>query len=538
MRNKFILICIFTLSFLLRFWQLGINPPSLDWDEASLGYNAYSILKTGRDEYGSFLPLSFRSFEDYKPPLYVYLTVLPVKLLGLNEFTVRFPSAFFGTLSVIVGYFLVKKLFPGKSNVLYLIFTLLFAVSPWHIQFSRIAFEANIALFFFILAIWMFVKGVKKGFFYILSFLFFSLSAYSYHSPRLVIPVLIAGLTFIFRKELLTKIKWYIAGVVICFIIVSPLIIELKSSTGARFGSVTILNSQERLGDSIEAADKDKQEGNIAGMLMHNRRIVYAKDILGGYLDHFNFDFLFLTGDAAGRHHAYGMGMLYFWDLPFILAGIFYLINNRSKNVYLLFWWFLVAPVASALTKATPHAVRSLLYLPTYQIFASFGFLMFIKYVRSLKRNFYRQFFISIVFISCILNFLYYLHMYYIHTPKIYADWWQSGYKETIQFVKPLEDRYSKIVFTYQYDQPYIFYLFYRQIDPVWYQSQWGGGEVLRDTRAFGKYEFRKINWNIDSQGKNTLFVGTPKEIPENVSGLIKNIYFPDGSVAFRVVAR
>lgn len=538
MRNRLVLICIFFLAFFLRFYQLGSNPPSLDWDEAALGYNAYSILKSARDEYGNFLPLTFRSFGDYKPPLYVYLTVLPVKLLGLNEFAVRFPSAFFGSLSVIIGYFLIKKLFPNKTNILYLVFTLLFAVSPWHIQFSRVAFEANVALFFYICGVWLFIKSLDKSYFSFVSLLSFGLSLYTYHSPRLVIPALFIGLFLIFFEKIKANYKWYLCAFFLFLIFISPILWQLKSATGARFGSVTILNADERLGESIKNSQSDLKNDDYFGSLMHNRRVIFGRDILSGYIDHFNFNFLFLNGDAANRHHTYGMGMLYLWDFPFILMGLYLLAKNRDKGSMIVLCWFLVAPIASALTKATPHAVRALLYLPTYQIFSAYGLIALFIYLKSSSKPIITNFLRGLTLLLWIVNFSYYLHMYYIHTPKAYADAWQYGYKEVISEITNIEDQYQKIVFTYQYDQPYIFYLFYRQIDPVWYQSQWGGGEVLRDARAFGKYEFRKINWNIDSQGKNTLFVGTPKEIPENVTGLIKNIYFPDGSVAFRVVAR
>ena len=98
---------IILISIFLRFYKLGVNPPSLTWDEASLGYNAYSILKTGADEYGNKFPISIRSFDDYKPPLYVYLAVPSIGIFGLNEFAVRLPSAIIGILSVIAIYFIV-----------------------------------------------------------------------------------------------------------------------------------------------------------------------------------------------------------------------------------------------------------------------------------------------------------------------------------------------------------------------------------------------------------------------------------------------
>ena len=95
------LIFIFLIAAALRLFALGSNPPGLYWDEVSLGYNAYSILKTGHDEHNRFLPIdTFKAFGDYKPPGYIYATVPSIALFGLNNFAVRLPSALAGTLLV------------------------------------------------------------------------------------------------------------------------------------------------------------------------------------------------------------------------------------------------------------------------------------------------------------------------------------------------------------------------------------------------------------------------------------------------------
>lgn len=537
MRKIVLLVLIFTLGFILRFYQLGNNPPSLDWDEASLGYNAYSLLKTGKDEYGTLWPLAIRSFGDYKPPLYTYLSIFPILIFGLNEFSTRFISALFGSLAIVIGYLLVKELFPKKSFIFYFLFSFFFSLSPWHLQFSRVAFEANLALFFLMLGIWLFLKGVSSGKYLILSFIAFAVSCYGYHSPRLIIPILGLGMFLIYRKELQRQLIWLIGSVVIFSFLVLPIVNQIKSSTAARLSSVTVINPDERLSSSIKSLEYDQRRGDILGKLMHNRRIVFAKEILAGYLDHFNFDFLYLSGDSPGRHHAAGVGMLYLWDLPFILIGIFYLLKERNKNVYLLILWFLTAPVASSLTTGTPHAVRALFYLPTYQIFITLGVSEFIRMVRT---NIVPAFFVIVIviFSSFILNFFYYLHMYWKHTPVEYSQWWQYGYKQVVGEGGKIEEDYQKIIVTYHYDQPYIFFLFYKKMDPTWYQKNWGSREIKRAERYFGKYEFRNINWENDSKLTNVLIVGTPNEIPENTNRVIKEIHFLDGSVAFRVVAR
>src|SRR3989344_7027051 len=105
------LFLILILGGVLRFFWLHRSPPSLNWDETALGYNAYSLLKTGKDEYGHPFPLALRSFDDYKPSLYAYSTIPFIKLFGLNEISVRFLSALSGLASLVFIFFIAKKFF-------------------------------------------------------------------------------------------------------------------------------------------------------------------------------------------------------------------------------------------------------------------------------------------------------------------------------------------------------------------------------------------------------------------------------------------
>jgi hypothetical protein len=229
--------------------------------------------------------------------------------------------------------------------------------------------------------------------------------------------------------------------------------------------------------------------------------------------------------------------MLYFWDLPFVLLGIYLLIASKEKSKFAVFWWFLVAPAASALTTGTPHAVRSLLYLPTFQIFSAYGLYQFYLWSRG-KLSYYKANVVLIfIFSLLIFNFIYYLHMYYVHTPIEVSQDWQYGYKQVVKEVTRIEKNYQKIVVTYAYDQPYIYWLFYQKVDPAWYQKQAPKGEIDRFYRSFGKYEFRYLTWEKDQKLSKTLLVGMPLEIPNNTSGNIANIKYLNSDVAFRIVA-
>ena len=312
-------LLILLLAATLRFYKLGLNPPSLDWDEASIGYNAYSLLKTGKDEYGNSWPISIRSFNDYKPPLYTYLTIPSVALFGLTEFAVRFPSALAGTLTVLLTYFLVKELFGKKSSVIAAITALLLAISPWHLQFSRVAFEANLALFLFVLSVYLFLRAMDTAslYYYGGAAVAFVATMYSYHSARAVVPLFLLVMAVIFRKRLLQQTRAVVLALVVGVILMLPMGVTLTRGTAqARFSTVSVFTNpglftreEERLSRQEEFRKED--EGTFASLL-HHRWLVLAQVISENYFDHFNLEFLFLRGDGIGRHNVVGMGLLYF----------------------------------------------------------------------------------------------------------------------------------------------------------------------------------------------------------------------------------
>ena len=547
--NRYLLLMI-ALSIFLRFYQLGTNPPSLTWDEASLGYNAYSILKTGRDEYGNKFPISIRSFDDYKPPLYVYLDIIPVKIFGLNELAVRFPSALLGTMTVLVMYFLVKEMFGKRgttqintlnnAEIFALLSSLFLAISPWSLQFSRAAFEGNVGLFFLMLGALLFFKGLRDGRLFILSSLSFVLSIYSYHSFRLLIPLFLLSLGLLFWRELRKQKLFFIASFVLLILFAAPVYLGLvrTQGSGSRLSMVSIFSEPKVLDSSIKRIEYDKKNNDQIGQLFHNRRIAYGLSVAKGYLDHFNPDFLFFHGDGGIQHHASDMGMLYLWDLPFIILGAHFLLNRRNRYIGVLFLLFLLAPIPSAITTGTPHPVRAIAMMPGFHIFSAVGVFFILLKILTMKRFIGKLFFLGIIVVALLLNFMYYMHQYYVHTPIEYGYFWQYGYKEALSFAKENETKFDKIIVSYKYDQPYIYYLFYNKIDPSLYQKNWDynkTGLIDRFKRVIGKYEFRNIDYSKDSVNSNTLLIGTPDEIPDSVKAL-KSVKFPDGRVAFKIV--
>lgn len=539
--KKIALALIVILGFLLRFVLLGANPPSLNWDETSIGYNAYSILKTGKDEYGNFLPLSFRSFDDFKPPVYIYLTVPSVAIFGLTEFAVRFPAAILGVVAVIVIYYLTREVFSNFTDKsresIALLAAFFLAVSPWHLQFSRAAYEGNVGLFFILLGTYLFFKSFRNKYFLYPSTASFILSLYSYHSFRLIVPIYMLFLLIVFWKRILRFKKETIISALVFFMLAVPVYISFinPQGTGSRLSMVSIFSESDGLKETLNQLQVDKSNGNILGIIFNNRRFYFAREMIKGYLDHFSPNFWYINGAGSFHHHPVNFGMDYIWGLPFLLAGFYFLMKKMSRKILTILVLLLLAPLPASLTTGTPHGVRAIAMIPGLVLLTSTGVYFLLKKTSSLKKKIK----ITLIALGVILfcaNFLYYINQYYFETPRVYGYFWEYGNKESIEFAKSVESKYDKIVMTYAYDQPYIYYLFYNEIDPSWYQKDWkleGSKLESRFSRSIGKYEFRNIDFSKDSKTPNTLLVGTPSEISSD-KNVIKKIYYPDGKVAYK----
>lgn len=533
-----ILFIIIVIASILRLWRIGDVPISPDWDEVALGYNAYSIMQTGRDEYGEFLPIILRSFDDYKPALYAYLIIPFIKLFDLTIFAVRLPSAIFGILTVAGAFFLVKELFAlglkklnsNYSAMVALLVSGLLAISPWHIQFSRIAFEANVGLAFNVFAVLFFLWGLRKPWLLILSSLFASINLYAYQSEKVFTPLLLIALATIFRKELFLIPKKYIVAAVILGIVVSlPIAHYTLVNRGAlsRAKDVSILaNTTPFLQENAQRLIRDRERHDYLGLILDNRRVTYLKTITASYLSHFDLNWLFIKGDIA-RHHAPSMGLLYLWELPFLLIGIYSLIfgSFSKKTKALIFAWFLIAPIPASITSGVPHAVRTLNFLPTFQIFVALGILNVMYQVSSIKL---RHLLFAFYLLLITFNFLYYLNQYFIQQNYFHSQYWQYGYEEAVSAIRDVEGDYNKIIVSNQppLDQSYMFFLFYLKYPPDVYQKEvrFASGK-LKETHQFGKFEFRPIHWDTESKDKKILYMGTRDDFPINVD-LVKAVYF------------
>ncbi len=481
---------IILLATLLRCWQISALP-SLNPDEAALGYNAYSLIQTGRDEHGNTWPLHFKSFGDYKPGAYVYLALPFIKIFGLNVFAVRLPNLIFSVLTVYILYKIVLLL--TKNYSLSLLSALVLAISPWHLQFSRGAWETSTALFFLLLGVyWLYLYLINNQKKYLYLFpIPLVVSLATYHSARVIAPLLILFILIFNFKKFLNK-DFFIA-IFIGLILVSPVAISfLKNGGTTRLGGVGLTADKGPLSRSEELLN---QHGNtkIVNRLIHNRRILYTLSWLEKYTSHFNLNFLFINGDEVPRSKNPDMGQLYLLELPLLILGIVKLFNTKNSHLkQLVFSLLFISPIASSMTFQAPSALRALPMVIPISILVALG-------IDSIKSK------LALILIALIyvISIIYYLDSYYVHAPKRYSFAWNTGFSELIPYIESQKSNYENIYITDKYDQPYILYLFYSRYSPQQIQEQ------IKLT-APDKFGFSTVK-QIDN-----LYFGIPEIIPSS----------------------
>lgn len=526
MKYKLSILIVIFIAFALRFYQLGNNPPSLTWDEAAWGYNAYSLGVNGKDEFGTFLPYKYLlSFGDYKPPVYAYLDVLPVKFFGLTPFAVRFPSAILGVLTVFITFFLTKRIFYSseKKNLYGLLAAGVLATSPWHIMLSRAAFEANVATFFLVSGVWLFLGGVQERKWYLsLSAVSFALSLYTFNSARVVAPLLAIMLGVIFCKTLFKYKRQTIIAGIIGVLLVAPLVPYLLSPDASlRYKEVNIFSDTKPLERSNQAIAND---GNaIWSKVINNRRLVYGLDFLEHFFDQLRPDFLFIHGDNNPKFSIQDVGQMYLWDLPFFIIGFFYLFRKREGYWWIVPLWMALGIVPAATSLPTPHALRSEATLPTFQIITALGVAFALEiFSQRVKKKVYGYALIGIVFLLLAVNIFYFQFEYYRQYPNRFSGVWQYGYVGLMLYLKENGSKYQTIYDSGHLGRPYIYYLFYNKTNPEDFRKtakvrQDGFGFVYVD--SFGKYRFPSNMDQVPHTG-SALYVVGAKEVPAGVKVL------------------
>ena len=436
-----ILALIVLIGIFLRFWQLGSIPSGSTNDEVAYIYNAYSIAITSKDIAGNFLPISFNLFNSFSP-VAVYIMSPFVGILGLSLFTARLPFALIGIAEIFLIFLIAKKITNNYYIALSAAFVL--SVSPWHLQFSRVSYDGILALFFYLLGIYVFLKKKDRGNIN-WSLPAFLLGFYSYHGTKIFMLLFIPALLLIFRNQIMGRKKEvfiFITGIIL--IILSFFYVVYSQNVNRQ--NVLLVKNISTISSVVNTERAYNSAQPVLRNILSNKVLTFLRIMRENYLEAFSPQFLFLYGETGDNEEIFGIGhrgVMYIIELPLLLFGIVYILRIKKLRNFLILG-LLIAPIPSVITVDKSYGMRSIMMLPFLSIIAGCGIYEICIKFREMKKTY------SVVFISAfvllyaflILEYLYQYHYRY----GIYgAEAWLRSSRDVSEYIAQEKDKYKQV---------------------------------------------------------------------------------------------
>jgi len=536
---------IISIAFLLRVIWLDRFPSGFDMDEVQVGYNAYSILKTLRDENGNFLPLHTSFYDESRPMLSMYLTVPWIALFGLNVFAVRFANALLGAGAVFLTYLLAKKLFADEK--LALVSSGLCAISPWHVILSRSSADGGLGLVTLLFSAVLFITWIKTGKigWLIATYFAWVLTYFSYIGARPFIYIhAFFWIAFLVIKRQKTQAA-VLAGIIALFS-AFPVWVTIRSgealSRYRQIGNITPQSAAVRLQIPF-LEDASAKQPLVFTRLFHNKVENSLREIFSQYFQYINLNFLFATGGYPIRYRISEQPLQYWFEIPFFLLGIFALVRRlRLSSAYALFWFLVGAVPAALTTEDAPNLQRSVFMLPGFQIITAAGLLFAYKKLNMFKKR-WVPVILTLIFMGGSWEIGRFIHQFTVHQP-LHQPWHRNvQFQEIVSYVNQVQKDYEKILISKSGTEPYLYFLFFSKTDPELAQKLIIGKRNVEDDWDFGpKIRFVRAACPLEESLKppepNVLY-GEVGECQGLISAKVVNVVKrPDGTVAMQFLTK
>lgn len=539
LKSHVLLILIISLAAFLRIYDLTSIPVGFSDDEATFGYNAYSILKTGHDEWARFLPFpAFESFGDWKLAFYLYLVVISEAFLGMTVFATRLPSVIFGIISVFAVYLLTKEIVNKKTAILA---TFLVAISPWHIAASRNGFESDLLIFTVTLATYFFIRGVKEKRFFLPSFVIFALSFYIYRSAWTFVPIFLFSLIFIFRKELQAQRIYIFKKIIVFLILLIPLVPVFITFKGqSRFIQESFITGIQNIGINNDINQRrgecQKSINSFICTAIYNKYNFFASKYINNLISNLSPQTYYQDIGSTGYQAFAPRGYFYTFEYILLIAGLIALLRTKGHIGKIYISWILTAAVAPSLT-SVGNPGRLNIIMPVPQIISAIGFFYIYNQIKNIKL---RYLLISILAFIVLASFFRFIADTLTYYPIYTARYQRYGYKELFTFLEGERSKHSQVAISRHSDdaKQYIHYLFFTKYDPAKYQKNVvfsKDSEGWRSVDQIENIKFYASTPSINDLPKDALIAMGGKEMTSDRLFEIFKIDDPKGDRIFNV---
>lgn len=521
--NLVLLTAIMLGGFFLRLYQVESLPTILNRDEAALAYNAFLLAETGQDEFGRAWPTMLESFGDFKLPGYPNVLVVLFSVLGLSDAVVRLPSVISGTLLILVAFWYGLMLFKDhKHRATYgLLSAILVATLPVFWFYSRMAYEANVALFLVALSLGMLIFNRKASSWVdLVAISLWWLAALFYNTPLLLLPFVVLALPL--HRGLRKPHAWLgpVAGLLIVF---AGVFSQLVSLTAQKSG-ITIFSDETVWMLSVEYRSRFS---GIFQTLFGNKYVFYFQLMLRNILSSFSPEFLVTKGGTHPWHSvpdwghlswlAYITGILgistVVWKLVTQLAQYFKRKTSEVSSDWLWLFFLFGSLIPASITVDAPHATRSLLFFFVWVLFSVKG-IAFLGQVAA-RFKFGHRVFLLLLLGAIGFSAASYGATYFTRYPKLQPGSMKPGYNVILkQVLSQYPDSSIAVVDPDGYQ--YVITAWYLRTDPEVFQSsivkQLPNQIGFRYGERFGQFHFIGHPEDREIEGEDVLIDWTGTE--------------------------
>lgn len=439
------LIVIF--SAIIRLIFLSVIPSGINNDELHFVMNAKSIFYGFTNIEGNLNPLKLGEVSSF-----IFSPIIGP--FPSNLFTARLPYALIGCLSVVLIYLITNKLTGNIS--LAIISALVVSINPWAIYVSRTSFDAPVAIFLYLLTIYL--LSFPKNIYFLLSAFTGILAFNAYIGTKVIyFPLIVFSSYFLWKFNHQKKSKQYLAVTIFSLLITINFIAGLsKNIVASRINEIQTPNSQT-IKDQVNLERRQSLQIPIIRKLLTNKYTVYIKNFTKKYLYNFSTDIFFINGDHAATGSLWMHGYFYYFDFILIILGIIYLYLNHTNFLIFLSGLVLLSPI--------PEAIRSDT-LPAYVFHSSFQFYYICIFIAAgiifLWKLFPKKLFRSTIIFMYFLSFFNFIDIYFFKSPIYQPEAFKFSQHVLAKYII-LETEKNREIFVLTREPEVIFrsYLFY-----------------------------------------------------------------------------
>jgi len=475
-KHRYLLVILVVVGALLRFYKLGVVPSGATNDEIGFMYNAYSLFTTGKNIYGVTLPFITRIGVPFLP-VQTYLIAPFVGILGLSAFTGRMLNAILGVGEIALLYWLVVQIFSSRKIAFWA--GLALAISPWHLQLTRSAYDPVSALFFYLLAVNLFIYAVNKKKSILIALPPLLLVVFSYRAMNIILLPTIA-LLVMFNINYIKTIKRELILFAVGVLAILGLFFYITNIEGKEYVAEVFAVSESPLNFAVGAQDVNRELRESIAPLFVSRifsnKILYSlRQFRENYIGFFSTNYLFTAGDPNPIYSLWWRGMLYIIELPLIIFGLIYLYKKNSKSANFIVLSILISPLPSALSGPT-YVARSFNAVPYLMVLVGAGIVYYFEWVTKFRSLILRYLLISIFSFIYVFQLGSYLHQYYNRYSIYGAAAWFRSMRDLSDYVSNEKQNYKKVIYANASTFEILHYSFWTKTDPIVVQQALSNG--------------------------------------------------------------